>query len=104
MYRPSTLLLLVALVAPAAVTAQQAPVASSSGGGGSIIYGAPQCEFSSYVDDASGLRGFLAWTPQSAPVFALRLDAGFMNYGHETYRVPLGSTIGGRIMGDVAAD
>jgi len=104
MYRLSAVLLLVLLAAPVAVSAQQASRASSFSGGGSVIYGAPQGEFSNYVDNAWGLGGFVAWTPPSAPAFALRLDAGFMNYGHETYRVPLSGTIGGRIMVDVTTD
>ena len=104
MSRFMTAALLVTLSVPAAVSAQQSPGARSFGGGAGAIYGAPQGEFSNYVDNAWGLGGFLAWTPQSAPAFALRLDGGFMNYGHETYRVPLSGTIGGRITVDVTTD
>ena len=104
MYRSITALLLVALAAPAAVSAQEAPRPRNFSGGIGAIYGAPQGEFSDYVNNAWGLGGFFAWTPQSAPAFALRLDAGFMNYGRETLRVPLSSTIGGRIMVDVTTD
>src|SRR5690606_31016091 len=96
MYRSITALLLVALAAPAAVSAQEAPRPRNFSGGIGAIYGAPQGEFSDYVNNAWGLGGFFAWTPQSAPAFALRLDAGFMNYGRETLRVPLSSTLGGR--------
>lgn len=104
MYRPITALLLIALAAPAAVLAQEAPRSRNFSGGLNAIYGAPQGEFSNYVNNAWGLGGFFAWTPQSAPAFALRLDGGFMNYGHETFRVPLSGTIGGRITVDVTTD
>jgi hypothetical protein len=72
--------------------------------GGSLLYGSPQGEFSDYVDQAWGLAGNLMWTPPSVPFLGLRLDGGFMNYGHETYTVPLSTTVGGRITVDVTTD
>lgn len=104
MYRLTTALLLAAAL-PAAASAQTLDTPSRSFGGGLHgVYGAPQGEFSNYVKNAWGLGGFLAWTPPEVPFLGLRLDGGFMNYGHETYRVPLSGTIGGRITVDLTTD
>ena len=81
MYRLITVLLLAAAL-PAAASAQTLDTPSRSFGGGLHgVYGAPQGEFSNYVNNAWGLGGFLAWTPPEVPFFGLRLDGGFMNYG-----------------------
>ncbi len=99
----TTVLLLAAAAAPAAAAAQAPePGPSRFSGGGNFLYGSPQGEFSTYVDNAWGFGANLVWTPQ--PAFGLRLDGGFMNYGHETYRVPLSGTIGGRVMVDLTTD
>lgn len=96
-------LLFVALAVPGVVAAQDIDMGPPQLRGGiNLLYGSPQGEFSTYVDQAWGVGANLAWTP--TPILGLRLDGGFMNYGHETYRVPLSGTIGGRILVDLTTD
>jgi hypothetical protein len=69
--------------------------------GGSFDYGAPVGDFHNYVKQGFGLDGFFRWNSDRRGIFSLRLDAGFLQYGSETKRVPLSSTIGGRILVDL---
>ncbi|HEU0079089.1 MAG TPA: hypothetical protein VFQ76_15655 [Longimicrobiaceae bacterium] len=69
--------------------------------GGSFNYARPQGEFSDFVEQGFGGDVHLIYQPGARGVLGLRLDAGFLTYGHETMRVPLSSTIGGRITVDV---
>jgi hypothetical protein len=69
--------------------------------GGALVYGAPQGEFASQIDQALGARGHLAYRFDDGGWFAVRLDGGALIYGQEEFRVPLSSTIGGRITVDV---
>src|SRR5687767_14579008 len=58
-------------------------------GGLSFSVGDPKGEFKSYVDQGFGLGGHGLARLGSEGVFAIRLDAGFLNYGNETIRLPL---------------
>lgn len=69
--------------------------------GASFNYARPQGEFSDYVEQGFGGDVHLLYQPAARGVLGLRLDAGFLTYGHERMRVPLSSTIGGRVLVDV---
>ena len=69
--------------------------------GGSFNYARPQGEFSDYVEQGFGGDVHLIYQPAARGIVGLRLDAGFLTYGQERMRVPLSSTIGGRITVDV---
>lgn len=64
-------------------------------------YARPVDEFLKYVDDGYGLDGFLRFNADPSGVLSLRLEGGFLVYGNETKRVPLSSTVGGRILVDL---
>lgn len=64
-------------------------------------YARPVDEFLKYVDDGYGLDGFLRFNADPNGVLSLRLEGGFLVYGNETKRVPLSSTVGGRILVDL---
>jgi len=70
--------------------------------GGALVYGAPQGEFADQIDQAFGARGHLAYRLGDASWFSVRFDGGGLIYGQEKFRVPLSSTIGGRITVDVS--
>lgn len=69
--------------------------------GGSLLLAQPSGEFADHVDTGFGLAGALAVRLDDAGVFGLRVEGGFDIYGSETFRVPLSTTVGGRIMVDV---
>jgi hypothetical protein len=69
--------------------------------GGSFNYGAPVGAFHDYVAQGFGLDGFFRWNTDKRGILSLRVDGGFLTYGNETKRVPLSSTIGGRILVDL---
>jgi hypothetical protein len=69
--------------------------------GGSFNYGAPVGTFHDYVAQGFGLDGFFRWNADRRGILSLRVDGGFLTYGNETKRVPLSSTIGGRIRVDL---
>lgn len=97
-------LLLCVLPLQAAAQEVEEPGPPTFGGGINLLYGSPQGEFSTYVEQAWGVGANLLWTPAAARFLGLRLEGGFMNYGHETYRVPLSGTIGGRVLVDLTTD
>ena len=68
----------------------------------SLTYALPVGEFSDYVKQGFGLDGFFRWNGDSKGILSLRIEGGFVSYGHESFRVPLSSTIGGRILVDVS--
>ena len=72
--------------------------------GGSFIITHPQGQFGEYVGTGFGGSGHFLFQPGATGVFALRLDAGFVNYGRETKRVPFSSTVGGRVSVDVSTN
>jgi hypothetical protein len=69
--------------------------------GASFNYARPQGEFRDFVDQGFGGDLHFLYQPRARGILGLRLDAGFLTYGHERMRVPLSSTIGGRILVDV---
>ena len=98
---------------PAAALAQDGPVpvqslgpATAHGeprfmGGASLSVGQPRGEFHQYVDNGFGVAGHGLMRIGGQGALALRLDGGFLQYGRETQRVPLSSTVGGRIQVDL---
>ena len=69
--------------------------------GGSFTIAETQGEFSDYVD--GGLGGSLHYIHalDRDGWLALRVDGGFIIYGHERQTVPLSPTLGGRILVDL---
>lgn len=70
-------------------------------GGVSFSVGQPSGTFNRYVNEGFGVGAHGLYRVDREGIFALRLDGGFLNYGRETTRVPLSSTVGGRIMVDL---
>jgi hypothetical protein len=107
-----SLAVLVCLAIPAAVEAQvfdlsqqqrqQRPARGFAGIAFQVAD--PVGDFDRYVDAGFGVSGHFVWTFDRARIFGLRADLGFAQYGHERKRVPLSSTIGGRILVDVNTD
>ena len=101
---PALVLLLAAVDAARAQRAPDsfAPLALPRFYGGAGLLGAqPQGEFADFVDAGFGVGGHGIFRLDERGLFGIRLDGGFLNYGSETKRVPLSSTIGGRIQVDV---
>jgi hypothetical protein len=69
--------------------------------GGSFVYGQPQGEFAQQVQEAFGGEFFYAHRLDRDGVLGIRVGGGFLNYGYERQRVPLSSTIGGRVLVDL---
>lgn len=69
--------------------------------GGSFSYGRPVGDFLKYVDQGFGFDAFGRLNLEPQGIVSLRLDGGLLIYGNETKRVPLSSTIGGRILVDL---
>jgi hypothetical protein len=65
------------------------------------VYGLPSGEFRDYVRQGWGVDGYFRWNVDRAGILSFRLDGGFLGYGREHKRVPLSSTIGGRILVDL---
>ncbi len=70
-------------------------------GGVSFSVGQPTGTFNRYVDEGYGVGAHGLYRVDRAGVLALRLDGGFLNYGRESKRVPLSTTVGGRVMVDL---
>ncbi len=64
-------------------------------GGLSFTVGQPRGAFHRYVDAGYGLGAHGLYRVDRQGAFAIRLDGGFLNYGHETLRVPLNTGPGG---------
>ena len=69
--------------------------------GGGLQVAQAQGEFRDHVDYGLGFAGHLLYSPDPAGILALRLEGNLLVYGYETMRVPLSSTIGGRVLVDV---
>jgi hypothetical protein len=69
--------------------------------GAALNYGSPVGDFRQYVNQGWGLDGFFRWNGDPRGVLSLRIEGGFLQYGHEKKRVPLSTTIGGRILVDL---
>lgn len=83
---------------------QRAPNAFERRSSGSVSFmqSRPQDVLAGNIGLGYGVNGAYLFRLDDAGVFALRADAGFLQYGRESKRVPLSSTIGGRIQVDVA--
>lgn len=77
------------------------PFGTRVAGGIALVYAAPQDEFKTYVDQGWGINGNLLVKLDPAGVLALRVDAGFVNYGSTRTRVPLSPTTGNLILVDL---
>jgi opacity protein-like surface antigen len=73
-----------------------------SSGSFSIMQSRPQGELANNIGFGYGASGAYQFRLDRDGYFSLRLDAGVLQYGNETKRVPLSSTIGGRIQVDVS--
>jgi hypothetical protein len=103
-----SLLAFVLLAVPSLVGAQrprygQRSFDRSSRGavGGSFSYGRPVGDFLNYVDQGLGFDAFFRWNADRQGVMSFKIDGGLQIYGHESFRVPLSGTIGGRILVDL---
>jgi hypothetical protein len=61
--------------------------------GGNLALAIPQGQFSHFVDLGYGLGGWVAYNLDREGTVALKLDANFIIYGHETRRRPLSTTV-----------
>jgi opacity protein-like surface antigen len=77
------------------------PRPSRAAAGVSFVVAQPLGEFRDNVSSAIGGEGHVVLRPSENSVFGLRLEGGFLNYGHEHKRVPLSATVGGRIQVDL---
>lgn len=66
-------------------------------GGGGLTYAQPLSAFRSYVKYGFGAAGNLVIRLDRQGILGLRVDGGYVNYGSETKRARLTSTIGDRI-------
>jgi len=100
------------LLAAASVRAQDgdydnddvyAPVDRPTGGfvGGELMFARPQGEFRDFVDQGWGGGLHYIHRLSRDGALAVRVDGSYLNYGHESFRVPLSGTIGGRVNVDV---
>jgi hypothetical protein len=109
--------LLVASIAPASAVAQDtaschcvvihdshSPNAFERRSSGTLafIQSRPQDALASNIGLGYGADGTYMFRLDQAGFFGLRADAGFLQYGEESKRVPLSSTIGGRVQVDVS--
>lgn len=69
--------------------------------GGSLAFAETQGEFADHVDGGFGGQLHYVHALDRDGWLALRVDGGFMIYGYERMRVPLSSTLGGRILVDL---
>lgn len=70
--------------------------------GGGFNYAQPVGEFRDHVPNGGGGgSGFVVLGLDRQGIIGIRADGGFLIYGHERKRVPLSSTIGGRVNVDL---
>ena len=99
-----------AVLAPTRAAGAQESDESSRGwrprviAGGGLNFAQPVGEFADHVNGAGGGSAFVVLGLDRAGVFGLRMDGGFLIYGHERKRVPLSNTVGGRIQVDLTTD
>jgi hypothetical protein len=77
------------------------PKPSRAAVGFSFVVAQPLAEFHDNVSSAFGGEGHVVFRQSENSVLGLRLEGGFLTYGHERKRVPLSSTLGGRINVDL---
>lgn len=99
----SVVIALLGTVVSASVLAAQEeplrPVRALAGGG--LMIATPVGEFNDYVGTGWGLSGHFAVRLDRDGFISLRGDAGFVNYGRESKRVCLSTTVGCRIEVDL---
>jgi hypothetical protein len=76
---------------------QPSEFARRSSGSIAFTQSRPLGELGQNIGFGYGASGAYLFRLDHAGVFSLRSDLAFVDYGHETKRVPLSSTIGGRI-------
>lgn len=69
--------------------------------GGSLTYAVPQGDFRQNVKQGFGGDVGAHYKVDRRGIFSVGGELGFLSYGRETNRVPLSSTIGGRILVDL---
>ena len=72
-----------------------------SSGSFSFMQSRPQSALAGNIGLGYGVNGAYLFRLDDAGIFALRADAGFLQYGRESKRVPLSSTIGGTLMAHI---
>lgn len=112
-YARTTMVALALVTLPATAMAQVFSVGKESDNRGvgprrspvlagiAFSYGVPQSDFRDNVKQGFGLDGNVHYKLDRQGIFGLGAEMGFLGYGRETKRVPLSSTIGGRITVDV---
>src|ERR1041384_3254993 len=75
-----------------------------SSGSFSVIQSRPTGALSNNIGFGYGINGAYLFRLDQAGVFSLRADAGILQYGDESKRVPLSSSIGGRIQVKVSTN
>jgi len=109
MRAPFAVLVAASLFLPAGAAAQvlsarpgqPAPGPVRAQAGGAVFVAQPVGEFDDYVDVGFGLGGHLLVRLDPAGVVSLRVDGGFVNYGRESKRVCLSTTVGCRVQVDL---
>jgi hypothetical protein len=69
--------------------------------GAGFTYGRPIGDFLNYVDQGLGFDAFFRYGLDRQGILSFKIDGGMLIYGRETFRVPLSSTIGGRVLVDL---
>lgn len=69
--------------------------------GGNFIIAEPQQEFADFINTSFGGSIHMLWKPAAYGPLGIRFEGGGIGYGSETKRVPLSSTIGGRVTVDL---
>ena len=103
-FRRVPILLLAAAFFPLPLASQTGPEAAPPPrfhAGLSLAVAQPVGEFDDYVDVGGGAMGFFRVSLDEQGIAALRVHAGFLNYGNETKRVCLSETVGCRIEVDL---
>jgi opacity protein-like surface antigen len=80
----------------AGVVTVAAPAAARAWGGqtgGSLFYVEPRESFGRVVERGFGFQGFGVLNLDPAGVLGLRVDLGVINYGNESFTVPLSNTV-----------
>lgn len=75
-----------------------------SSGSVSFIQSRPLGDLRQNIQFGYGLNGAYLLRLDKAGIFSLRADLGFLDYGDESKRVPLSSTIGGRVQVKVSTN
>jgi hypothetical protein len=72
--------------------------------GGAALMGQPDGEFRDNVPRSWGGSGNMLVRADGRGIVGLRVDGGFMVYGHESKRVPFSETVGDRVHVNVSTD